>query len=283
VELEDTPFFPQEAYQCGPAALAILLNHHRVAVTPEQLTPQVYLPERQGSLQVEMTATARRYGMLAYSLTPQLNELFSEVAAGHPVLVLQNLGLDWLPRWHYAVVVGYDLAQRQVILRSGRHRRWVSGLSAFQNTWDRAANWALVILPPEQIPRTAQSADYLQAAFQLEQTGQADAALQAYRAASERWPQQKSVWLALANHAYALQQYRTAHNALRRAAALAPDDPIVWNNLAYIYLAAGCSAQAQQAIAQALQLSPQDANLLDTRAEIAEKTRKGESRACAFE
>ena len=27
------------------------------------------------------------------------------------LLVLQNLGLSWLPRWHYAVVVGYDLAE----------------------------------------------------------------------------------------------------------------------------------------------------------------------------
>ena len=53
VELTDTPFFPQEAYQCGPAALATLLNANGVAVSPEQLVPQVYLPERRGSLQVE--------------------------------------------------------------------------------------------------------------------------------------------------------------------------------------------------------------------------------------
>jgi hypothetical protein len=31
-----------------------------------------------------------------------------EVAAGNPVLVLQNLSFAWAPVWHYAVVMGYD-------------------------------------------------------------------------------------------------------------------------------------------------------------------------------
>ena len=101
VELTETPFFPQEEHQCGPAALATVLNYHQLAVTPAELTPQVYLPEREGSLQIELVAAARRYGMLAYPLRGNLSDLMTEVAAGNPVLVLQNLAFGWLPKWHY--------------------------------------------------------------------------------------------------------------------------------------------------------------------------------------
>ncbi|MGD8236773.1 MAG: hypothetical protein PVJ65_11540, partial [Chromatiales bacterium] len=70
VQLADTPFFPQQAYQCGPAALATVLNANGVSISPEQLVPQVYLPERRGSLQVEMIAAARRYDQVPVVIEP---------------------------------------------------------------------------------------------------------------------------------------------------------------------------------------------------------------------
>ena len=63
-----------------------------VKVTPEELVPQVYLPERKGSLQVEMLAAARRHGMVSYQLAPRFEDVLREIAAGTPVVVLQNLG-----------------------------------------------------------------------------------------------------------------------------------------------------------------------------------------------
>ena len=61
-ELTATPFFPQQRYQCGPAALATVLGAHGRAVIPEQLVDAVYVPALQGSLPEEISATARRYG-----------------------------------------------------------------------------------------------------------------------------------------------------------------------------------------------------------------------------
>ena len=66
VELEDTPFYPQTQYQCGPAALATVLQYYGVDTTPDELSGQVYIPERKGSLQIEMIAAARQQGMLPY-------------------------------------------------------------------------------------------------------------------------------------------------------------------------------------------------------------------------
>ncbi|MDX2505177.1 MAG: PA2778 family cysteine peptidase [Gammaproteobacteria bacterium] len=272
VELTQTPFFPQEEHQCGPAALATVLNYRDINVTPDELVPQVFLPGRKGSLQIELAATSRRYGMLAYPLSTELSDLLAEVAAGNPVLVLQNLALDWLPQWHYAVVVGYNLEQNEVILRSGRHRRWLSKLSAFNNTWRRAGNWALVILPPDEIPQTAQSDTFLKSAFDLEAKEKQQEALSAYRAASVRWPDEQRTWLALGNGAFKLNRLDEAQTALKQAVYLDPSDAIVLNNLAYVYLAAGCAEQAKTSIRKALHLKPEDKNLQDSKQEIDSKS-----------
>ncbi|MDW8252235.1 MAG: PA2778 family cysteine peptidase, partial [Myxococcales bacterium] len=170
VELEEVPFHPQELYQCGPAALATVLAHSGAAVTPEALVPEVYLPARGGSLQAEMLAAARRHGRLAYPLAPQLADLLAEVAAGTPVLVLQNLALLPPARWHYAVVVGYDLAREEIVLRSGTTRRLALSLAAFERTWARAGRWAMVVVPAEKIPVTAVEERYLAAAVALERS-----------------------------------------------------------------------------------------------------------------
>src|SRR5690606_31071454 len=101
VELAHVPFFPQEDYQCGPAALATVLSASGVDVTADALTRQVYLPGRRGSLQTELVAATRRHGRLPYRLEGGLPALLAQVDAGHPVVVLQNLGFKRWPRWHY--------------------------------------------------------------------------------------------------------------------------------------------------------------------------------------
>ena len=61
-ELVRVPFFPQRDYECGPAALAEVLTFSGVDRVPDDLVAAVYLPERQGSLQPEMIAAARKNG-----------------------------------------------------------------------------------------------------------------------------------------------------------------------------------------------------------------------------
>ena len=85
VELTQVPFFPQNEYQCGPAALATVLASSGVKVTPEDLVPEVYLPERKGSLQIEMMAAARRHGMVSYQLAPRYEDVLRELSAGKTV------------------------------------------------------------------------------------------------------------------------------------------------------------------------------------------------------
>ena len=58
-ELDGVPFFPQKAYQCGPAALAEALRWSGLSITPEQLTDEVFSPEKKGSLQAALETGGR--------------------------------------------------------------------------------------------------------------------------------------------------------------------------------------------------------------------------------
>ncbi|MCK5395370.1 MAG: PA2778 family cysteine peptidase [Gammaproteobacteria bacterium] len=268
IELTDTPFYPQTQYQCGPAALATVLQSHGVETTPEKLSSQVYIPERKGSLQIEMIAAARRNEMLPYKLESRLIDLFAEIDAGNPVLVLQNLGFDWYPNWHYAVVIGYDTVNHEVILRSGTTRRWITPFEVFERTWQRADFWALVIVPVGKIPDTAQPLHYLKTVYAFEETRKPELAFKAYQAASRRWPDVAVTWLALGNMAFANHKLSEAVKAFDIATRIEPESITSWNNLAYALHAYGCGSQAQMALQCGLKIAPDDSNLLDSKRDL---------------
>lgn len=254
VELGDIPFFPQEDRQCGPAALATVLSAGGMTGDPGGLRRQVYLPGLEGSLQVEMLAAARRNGAVTYLLEPNLRVLLAEVAAGTPVVVLQNLGLSWYPVWHYAVVVGYDLSRGEVLLRSGRERRQVLGLATFERTWARGGHWAFVALPPGRLPAGATEAAYLAAVAPLEGMGQTRAARQAYGAALQRWPDSLGAAIGLGNTAYALGDLGAAEAAFRRASLNHPASAVAHNNLAHVLARMGHHDEALEAARRAVEL-----------------------------
>lgn len=259
VELTGVPFYSQDDYQCGPAALAAMLGQRGLDTSPGLLKDQVYLPGRQGSLQVEMVAAARRHGMLVYPLAPRLESVLAEVAAGNPVLVLQNLALDWWPSWHFAVVVGYDRRERQLILRSGTTRRLITDFATFDRTWAKGGRWAVLTLPANRLPATAQMHPWLQSASDLEETGQGEVAQRAYRVAVEHWPEASVGWFALANSRHAQGNPRGAEEALRESLKRDPRLAAGWFNLSEVLAERGCPAVASQARSCARQLAPQDA------------------------
>jgi hypothetical protein len=92
-ELTAVPFFPQEEYQCGPAALAMVISWSGLPARPEDLVEEVYTPSRRGSLQVTMIAAERRPGSLAYEIS-DFESLFPEIAAGYPVIIISYVTLQ---------------------------------------------------------------------------------------------------------------------------------------------------------------------------------------------
>jgi tetratricopeptide (TPR) repeat protein len=246
VELVDTPFFPQRTHQCGPAALATVLNASGVAVQPDALTAQVYLPGRRGSLTVEMQAAPRRYGRLSYALAPDLQAITRELAAGRPVLVLHNYGLPVWPRWHYAVVIGFDATRQQVMLRSGVTQRQVLSARNFMRAWDNADRWAVVLLKPGELPVDAASARYLEAATAFERTATPADAARVYEAAVSRWPEQAVAWAGRGTARYRAGLLREAAADYRRAVDIDASLAGARNNLAQTWIDLHCPAAARQ-------------------------------------
>jgi len=232
IELREVPFFPQDDYQCGPAALATTLVHFGVKITPEDLVKQVYLPARQGSLQIEMLAAPRRYGMVSYQLAPRFEDLLREVAAGIPVIVLQDYGVWPFSIWHYAVVAGYDYSTGELVLRSGEKQRLSMPFAVLEYTWKESQYWAMVTVPPDRIPVTATEPGYLAAIAAMERVGNPRAATMAYAAFLRRWPDNLTARIGLANGHYALGELKKAEAVLRQAADRHPDSVVVLNNLA---------------------------------------------------
>lgn len=258
-ERDSVPFFPQTPYHCGPAALATVLSDAGLATLPESLAESVFLPAREGTLQTEMLAGARRRGALAYRLPGTLAALFTDVAGGHPVVVLQNLGLGIAPRWHYAVLVGYDLGRREVVLRSGTTRRETMPLETFEHTWARGGHWAFVALPPGRLPASVTEQEALGAAIGFERSVAPTLAARAYETVLGRWPGLLLAQLGLGNARLAAGDLAAAAEAYALAAER-HDSAIAWNNLAQVQLQQGqreaARVSAQRAVVRARAAEP---------------------------
>lgn len=272
VELVQTPFYPQVTDQCGPSALAAILNSSGVVVTPEALKSRIYIPGRQGSLQIELLAATRGYGRMPYLIDTNISALLDEVRAGRPVLVLQNLRSKRAPIWHYAVVVGYLAGKRQFVLRSGDQKRHVTSASSFIRSWQRAGYWGVLALHPGELPASPDADKYVRSIAAVEAIGDIDNAVVGYGAATEQWPEHSLAWLGLGNAYYAKGDLGSAESAYNRLLSVESDHLIALNNLSQIKIDRGCFADASAMLDYALSVAKPDTTIYktiqDTRWEI---------------
>ncbi len=251
LELNDVAFFPQTEYQCGPAALATVMDAAGVKVAPDDLVSEVYLPARKGSLQVEMLASPRRHGQVAWQMPARYDALLRELAAGHPVLVLQDLGIWPITQWHYAVVVGFNYEKGELYLRSGETKRQALPFTIFEVTWKRSGYWAMVVTPPGTIPATATEANYQGAMIAFERNASPAASRAAWEAFLARWPGHAFGSVALSNRYYAERNLKLAEVVLRQAQARNPDSAEVLNNYAQVLSDMGHNDEALATIDRA--------------------------------
>ena len=277
VELTDTPFYSQTTDQCGPAALATVLRTTDLQVTPDDLAPSLYIPHRQGSLQIEVMAATRGFGRMPYVVDPDVVSLLAELQSGRPVLVLQNLGTSFLPAWHFAVVVGYLPEQNRFVLRSGGVRRHLMTVPKFLRSWRRADSWGIVVLMPGELPSNPDMETFVRAVADLEAVGQIEAAVAGYRTATEQWPSNTMAWLGLGNAYSELEQLEMAQTAYSEVLKIEPDNLVALNNLALVLADRGYVEDAIRSIETALSRArpgdPLHGVIAQTRSEILDDQR----------
>lgn len=252
VELVETPFFPQREYHCGPAALATLFNSKQVNKFPDELVPYIYVPERKGSFQVELLAETRKAELIPFVIEKNIQSLLSEIKAGNPVLVLQNLGLASFPKWHYAVVIGYDMLNDKIILRSGEYKRHINSFSLFERTWQRAKYWGFIVLRPGELPASNNAFLYLKSVAAFEQLGKKEIAYKAYLTGLKKWPEDVYLLMAAGNTSYNLGKTEQAIEYYQRVLNIKPGYAPALNNYAQVLISQDKLQQAEKIILQAI-------------------------------
>jgi len=151
-EVSSIPFVPNDDLYCGPAALSMVLRHLGREAPFDEIAPKLFLPGRQGTLQLDMLSLARTYGVTPYIIDPTITALVEEVSRGRPVVVLENFGFKWRPVWHYSTVTGYDLTEKTVVRKSGIRERSVTPIIVFEHLWKAEGYWGFVLLAPGDVP-----------------------------------------------------------------------------------------------------------------------------------
>lgn len=224
---------------------------------------------------MELVAAARQYGRIPYVIDGELPALVDEIVAGRPVLVLQNLGVEFIPVYHYAVVIGVQ-PENTIVLRSGTERRISMAADDFLETWGRSGNWGFILLKPGELPVNNDPEKYLHTVSAFEILGNADEAAKAYTAAISVWPENQNALFALGNNYLRRQESVQAEKVFRKLLAINPAHIGGLNNLAELLAERGCYAQAQKIINNTVELaksvnSPFIDTVLETQQEIIEK------------
>lgn len=143
--VENVPFHAQEDLQCGPASLAMVLNHLGDPVTPEDISRALFRNDLRGVVSLDLALYPRGRGFASRFFRGSEKDVAAAVDAGLPLLVMVDEGFGGIRVLHFMVVTGYD--GQGVLVNSGRRQGLRLGWSEFLSAWDGADHWALLVTP----------------------------------------------------------------------------------------------------------------------------------------
>ncbi|MBL6748960.1 MAG: PA2778 family cysteine peptidase [Nevskia sp.] len=253
LELPRVPYAAEDGHRGGPAALAMALGAAGVPAAPSSLDDEIQRGEEQDD-----TRTAMVQAVLARGLVPNVIksptvdlDVVRELRAGHAVVVLLYRGM-LLRYWEYAVIVGVDPGANTFVLHTGTHRHLVLDYPDLLAAWGDSDYWALVVSAPDDVPATVSPPQWLARAGDLERTGKPGQAMQAYLAATRRWPAEPLAWAALGRLRAAQHDLHGATEAFIAALKLAPGAAAIHADFARVLRERQCADQAQDEIGLAV-------------------------------
>lgn len=151
--VENVPFHAQEDLQCGPASLAMVLNHLGDPVTPEDISRALFRKDLRGVVSLDLALYPRGRGFASHFFRGSEKDVAAAVDAGQPLLVMVDEGFGGIRVLHFMVVTGYDA--QGVLVNSGRSQGLRLGWGEFLSAWDGADRWALLVAPGPASSRPA--------------------------------------------------------------------------------------------------------------------------------
>ncbi|MEW6570674.1 MAG: C39 family peptidase [Nitrospirota bacterium] len=141
--IEGVPFYPQEAYQCGPSSLAGVLNYWGVYVSPDDIAQEIFSESVKGTLNLDMLLYTKRKGLRAVYYSGSIKDIKRNIDLGYPLIVLVDLGISLYQANHFMVVIGYN--EKGLIVNSGKKRESFVREEDFLRAWKKTDFWTLLI------------------------------------------------------------------------------------------------------------------------------------------
>jgi len=151
VIIVDVPFFSQEAYQCGPTALAIVMDYWHIKtgggkwVTPEEVASSIYSPSARGVLAIDLEIYAQKHGFATEQYSGGLDDLKKRIDRGTPPIIFVDYGFLSYEANHFMVVTGY--VKGSVIVHSGRLKNQIVPDRQLEKIWSKNRHWTLLLKP----------------------------------------------------------------------------------------------------------------------------------------
>ncbi len=156
IVVPDVPFVAQRADEdCGPAALAMVLGRFGVPVTLADVASAE--PPKHGGVRAgDLRDFARAQGLQAFVVAGTFEDLFGELARGHPVLVgLAKPMTGGRALAHYEVVVAINRRDRRLLTLDPARGLRENSLEGFAREWAPTGRVTLIAFRPARRPRDA--------------------------------------------------------------------------------------------------------------------------------
>jgi len=147
-KIDDVPRIKQLTNYCGPAVVSAVFKHFGREISQETVGKAVYDPSSRATSGSDMLLFGQENGFAAYSWNSGIEDVKSKLAAGLPVIVLQQNSLTDTSG-HYRVLTGYDDASSKFYAMDPYYDE-ITELSypKCEQLWHPTGHWALIYVPP---------------------------------------------------------------------------------------------------------------------------------------
>lgn len=266
--INGVPFFKQNAYQCGPSALASALNFYGKKLSPQEITDTIKKEEIKGTLNLELLIFPRRYGLITEMLLNDIEKLREYIKNKVPVLLLVDNGFSIYRIPHYILIIGFDENNDVFVAHWGNEGNKIVSSKELKKRWLRMGGWGFAIFSLSEEEMSSE---------QLNDTGVAmefaedlPSAERYYNKALEKNPKFCEPLFNLGNIYFKQGNFTKSEEFFLKSLDVCEKKADIYNNLAYVLHKIGRKREAVEYIEKALMLEPANPEYLDTKKRITE-------------